>query len=307
MRSFIYRTFLLILMFATTLLVGELYVRQYPNPARDKHQWMLRHSQEVETLVLGSSHTFYGVQPALLGPHTYSLAQVSQTYRYDLYLLQHYPMPRLRTVILPFSYFSLYDDLETMGDEPFTAVRYRIYMDCDIHPWLSTWHLECMQGAAFKEKIRSLWHPATMTWDSLGYGTNYTLQQRPSDWDNGQQRAERNTHVHGTETPASLELNRGYLRDIMNHCQERGIRLILLSTPCTESFCRHQSREQLAMNDHVLGQLLRQHPEVVRLDLTEDERFRRCEQGYPDFYDADHLSTVGAERLTRLLRPYITR
>lgn len=305
MRPFVYRTFLLILMFATTLLVGELYVRQYPNPARDKHQWMLRHSQEVETLVLGSSHTFYGVQPALLGPHAYSLAQVSQTYRYDLYLLQHYPMPRLRTVILPFSYFSLYDDLETMGDEPFTAVRYRIYMDCDIHPWFSTWHLECMQGAAFKEKIRSLWRPATMTWDSLGFGTNYHLAQRAELWDRGQERAQRNTHMYGNDVPSSVALNRGFLAQIMTYCREHHIRLILLTTPCMPSYIQHRAPAQVALNERILRQLLSAHPEVVRLDWEEDADFRRAEEGYPDFYDSDHLSTEGAQRLSQRLRHFV--
>lgn len=60
-----------------TLAAGECYVRHLPNPARDKHEWMLAHSREVRTLVLGSSHTFYGLDPALLGPHAFSLAQVS--------------------------------------------------------------------------------------------------------------------------------------------------------------------------------------------------------------------------------------
>lgn len=304
MNRFLLRTALFALMVLATLLAGEAYVRQYPNPARDKHQWMLQHAGEVETLVLGSSHTFYGVRPDMLGPHAFSLAMVSQTYRYDDYLLQHYAMPRLRTVILPFSYFSLYDDFELMPDEPFTATRYRIYMDCDIHPWLSLWHLECAQGAAFKEKLRSLWKPAVMTWDSLGFGTNYTAASRLEEWDNGAHRAEANTHP--TDIP-SVTVNTQALRHIMDFCKERGVRLILLSTPCMPSFVAHQDSMQTAFNERTLQSLLSEHPEVVRLDWTADSAFRRPAEGFPDFYDSDHLSLEGATRLSERLREYIIR
>lgn len=305
MRSFLIRFGVFAVMVLATLMAGEIYVRQYPNPARDKHMWMLTHSEDVRTLVLGSSHTFYGVKPNLLGPHAYSLAMVSQTYRYDLYLLQHYPMPQLATVVLPFSYFSLFDDFETMPDEPFTATRYRIYMDCDIHPWLSFWNLECMQGTAFKEKIRSLWTPAQTTWDSLGYGTNYRLASRPTDWDNGVERAHTNNRMQDGCIPSSVALNRQYLESIMDYCQRRGIRLILLSTPCMPSFVSHRNPAQVALNESILRELLAVHPEVVRLDWEQDYTFRKMEENYPDFYDADHLSDVGATQLSLRLRPYI--
>lgn len=37
--------------------MGEWYVESRPNAARDKHKWMTRHSRDVQTLILGSSHT----------------------------------------------------------------------------------------------------------------------------------------------------------------------------------------------------------------------------------------------------------
>ena len=78
----------------------EVYVESLPNIARDKHQWMLQHAEEVKTLVLGHSHTLYGIRPDMLGEGAFSLAQQSQTYRYDRYLLTHYPLKELKTIIL---------------------------------------------------------------------------------------------------------------------------------------------------------------------------------------------------------------
>ncbi|MBQ0158537.1 MAG: hypothetical protein KBS47_05995, partial [Bacteroidales bacterium] len=74
MRHFLLRLLSFALPVAMLIAAGEAYVRRLPNPARDKHTWMQRHSPEVETLVLGSSHTFYGIDPSRLGEHAYSLA-----------------------------------------------------------------------------------------------------------------------------------------------------------------------------------------------------------------------------------------
>ena len=286
MRHFLLRLLCFALPVAMLIATGEAYVRRLPNPARDKHAWMQRHSPEVETLVLGSSHTFYGIDPSRLGEHAYSLAMVSQTYRYDYYLLTHYPMPRLRTLILPFSYFSLYEDFETVSDA-FYAARYRIYMDCDIHSRLSAYNLECAWWSSFREKLRSLYEPQRLTWDERGFGTNYTLSSRPTDWDNGAERAAHNTYAD----TSAVALNTHYLCAIRDFCRQRGIRFVLTTPPTYATFRAHQAAEQRARNAAVIDSLC-----LPLLDYEADPRF-----GDEDFYDADHLNTFGARRYTDIL------
>ena len=50
---------------------------------------------EVETIVLGNSHTYYGIRPELLPYAAVNLANVSQTLDIDLLLLEYYA-PRLK-------------------------------------------------------------------------------------------------------------------------------------------------------------------------------------------------------------------
>ena len=144
MKRFLLKLSLFSLPWLILLVLAEIYVESLPNISRDKHQWMLKHAPTVETLVLGHSHTLYGIRPDRLGKHAFSLAQQSQTYRYDAYLLTHYPLTRLKTIILPFNYSSLWEDFEHQPNEQFQAMRYRIYMDCDIHPRLSWYGFEIM-------------------------------------------------------------------------------------------------------------------------------------------------------------------
>lgn len=271
--------------------VGEVYVERLPNPARDKHAWMTAHHDDVRTLVLGDSHAFYGLRPDLLGEGAFSLALPSQTLRYDDYLLRHYLMPQLRDVVLTVSYFTLWEDFELLGGHEQEIARYHIYMDADLHPW-PLYRLECVQRQAFVERLKSLYQPSRLSWDALGWGDNYSLDRRADDWDNGEARAAANTYSDSTV----VAFNEGVLASMMDFCRERGVRLTLVTTPTGPLFRQHQSEQQVATNRRVLSRLLQQHPEVRHYDLEADPRFTS-----DDFYDADHLSDVGAAKLTKIL------
>lgn len=275
--------------------MGEWYVESRPNAARDKHKWMTQHSRDVQTLILGSSHTFYGVCPQVLGDKTFSLAQVSQTYRYDAWLLGNYPTDSLRTIVLPFSYFSLYEDYESGVGEDYIA-RYRIYMDCPLHSRWSEYGLECLNLTAFKEKLKGLFRPSRNSWDEHGWGTNYTVANKKADWNNGEERALAHTY---TDTTA-VAFNTEQLHKICRYCKERGIKVLLLTTPVTATYRQHKDSLQTARNKSILKALLQAHPEVTYLNLEADERFES-----EDFFDADHLTDTGAAKLSKIIRTFI--
>jgi hypothetical protein len=82
--------------------------------------------QTLEVLVLGSSHSFYGILPGCLGRPALNLAAPSQTLYYDHALLEKYldQMPSLKLVILPVSYFSFERQLD-QGIERWRSYYYR--------------------------------------------------------------------------------------------------------------------------------------------------------------------------------------
>lgn len=272
---------------------AEAYVRAQPNPARWKHEWATRHAPRVETLVLGSSHTYYGLDPARLGPRAFSLALPSQTWRYDLALLGHYRWTRLRTVIVPFSYFSLREDLEDSGREPHTAARYRIYMDLDVHPHLSAYGFECAHPQAFRQKLGRILRGERMVWGPRGEGLDYAPAPDGRPLDNAAARLEACTYA---PAPAVEADNLRRLRQMAAWCRRRGVRLVLLTTPVTPAFRRGQDAGQRRAAGRALAALLKAFPETVRLDHETDARFTPA-----DFYDADHLNRRGAEKLSRLV------
>ena len=271
---------------------GEAYVERMPNPSRDKHQWMERHAGEVTTLILGNSHTFYGIRPDSLPECAFSLAQVSQTYRYDDYLLHNYDMPWLKRVVIPFSYMSLWEDFESQEDKWFNAIRYCLYMDCDIHSRLSRYGWECRAIPSFKEKLKGLMQPPQLSWDSLGWGTNY-VGHRFEQWDNGRQRVDENTY----QDTAVVALNMGYLTRMLTWCREQSVCVVLVEPPVSATYHACKNAFQDSVNKMCINDILRRFPEVRYLDLEQDSRFVA-----DDFYDADHLNVKGAEKLTAIIR-----
>lgn len=286
-------------LFALLVLVpfgaGEYYVRSLPNPAKSKHAFLSRYSNQVDVLVLGSSHTYYGICPQMLSPHAYSAAQVSQTLRYDAWVLHHYPFDSLRAVVLPISDFTLYEELED-GGEWYQTNRYRLYMDCDIHCRGSVYDWEVTAFPVFCKKLKSLWQPPRMRWSRWGQGLEYTAENKAADWDNGEKRAATNRYADFSTAPA----NERRLEQIAAFCRRRGIRLLLVSTPLRPSYRAHQSAAQLADTQSRLQHLQHKYPEIVYLDFRADKRFKAA-----DFYDSDHLSTTGAHKLTLLLKPHL--
>lgn len=291
------RASLFFLLLLIPVAAGEAYVRSLPNASKAKHAFLTAHSSEVDVLILGSSHTYYGICPEVLSPHAYSAAQVSQTLRYDDWLLHHYPFPSLKYVVLPISDFSLYENLED-GAEWYLANRYRLYMDCDIHSRLSVYDWEFTAFPVFLEKMKSLWQPPKMHWSNYGQGLEYTLEKRSTDWDNG---AERAAHNRYTDFSAAAE-NMAHLQSIAQFCKQHHARLLLITTPLRPSYRRAQSPRQLADTRNRLRHFLRHNPEAVYHDFSADSRFDEN-----DFYDSDHLNTRGARKLSLLLRETIAQ
>lgn len=252
---------------------------------------MKAHSEEVDVLILGSSHTYYGIAPERISKRAYSLAQVSQTLRYDDFLLHHYPMPNLRMVVLPISDFSLYEELED-GKEWYLANRYRLYMDCNIHPHLSVYDWEITSFPTYCEKLKQLWQPPHMHWSAYGQGwsTLWPIAPRTGTMAKNEPQT---TPILTSREPAN---GISHLESIARFCESNHVRLILLSTPLRPSYRQHQNADQLADTHSRIQQFLQRHPQTTYLDFSASPQFSAN-----DFYDSDHLNTQGAQKLSLLV------
>ena len=94
--------------FFVPLISIEFFLRAIPNDFNEKSYYFHRNKEKIEVLILGSSHTFVGVDPNALSKPAFSLAYSSQTLDLDELIFDRVKneLPNLKTVIIPVSYFS---------------------------------------------------------------------------------------------------------------------------------------------------------------------------------------------------------
>lgn len=274
----------------------EILVRQIPNPYKTKINGLKAEAGEVTTLVLGSSHAYFGIDPAVLPGKSLNLANVSQTLDFDEWILQkNLPaLPRLRNVIIPVSYFSLNSTLKD-SIEAWKRTYYIVYWN---YPGIFPldYHFEvAINPRLALSRIFNYYISRRMVqdWTEAGNGTAYTLASRAPAWkETGPDAAARHTYPPNPETVAR---NTASLRHLIVMCQARGIRPILVMTPTYATYYEHLDQAQLRAVEDLCRQLAQEF-QISFLNHLTDPSF-----GENDFYDADHLCRGGARKLTAVL------
>ena len=300
MRKFLYRCALFALPLLVAAVLTEAGLRRIPNDYASKFGGLTERLARVETLVLGSSHAYYGISPAELPGPAYSLAMVSQSVDIDAALLRHYldRAPRLRRVVLPLNYPVL---RYRLGDSPeaWRLKNYNVYGPT----WLrwSPAALSEVTALPFPANVGRLrryylaGRAPSLTTSANGMGVHPQIRS-PEFAASGAKAA----HRHRAPGPADGTLVDA-LNDIARRCNAAGIWLHLVRTPALPDYSRRLDAAQLAEVDTLATRLARRHARVSF--LTEP-----AAAPYADslFRDADHLNRAGAQaysqRLGRAIR-----
>lgn len=290
MQTFLKKILLYLLPIAILAIGIEIYAEHIPNSYTYKHQYMEQHADEIQTLVLGSSYAYDGIDASVL-PAAFNLANSSQCFEDDYRLLAKYlpQMDSLKTVILPMSYSSL-----QMVSSSNRRVYYTIYME--LYPrWpLSKYSFECFNLELMLKKIaKHLLNEDIVRCDSLGQRLGHTLAARPRDWQNTQALAKNDRFVGASAMPY-VEENIQWLQQMAALCEGRDVNLYLLAMPILAEYREAMPKEQIALMERVMQDMAEKYHNVHVLDYQswgKDD----------DFYNATHLNTDGAELFTTML------
>lgn len=295
MKRFLLSVFFLSLVLLMTALVGEYIVRQQPNPYKTKHLQMMQHADVVEILFLGSSHTYFGIRPEYI-PYSFNLANTSQNLKYDYFMLEQYGerCKRLKVVVIPVSYFTLFTSGFEETDSWWYAINYKIYMDCPYHSDFSKYNLEFAHPSVYTGKLKSFLLGKRNDCDSLGWGNTYSLASKLSGWETS--KAMSAVERHTAEDWSYLEDNLSYFRKLVTFCRSRSISLILVTTPAWHAYYEHLDTKQLDKMYSVIHEMQQEYS-LPYYDYLKDSRFVA-----DDFFDSDHLSDVGAKKFSLFLK-----
>lgn len=296
MKRFLLLSCMIGLFLLATLAAGECFVRNIPNPYSSKHHWMLQHADSVELLILGSSHAYYGINPLYFNIKAYNLANPSQIYIYDYYLLTHYASHyrKLQTLILPVSYFSFFSR-GFVDEEWYKHINYKIYMECPFYSDYSKYNFELSQPDVYRGKLlKVLMGEEPLNCSASGWGMEYTLATKNKKWEEFSPKAAANRHT--VKEWDHLEENKGYFEKIATFCKEHNIQLILITTPTWHAYYDRLDSKQLEKMYEIIDEMKQKYG-LPYHDYLKDARFEA-----DDFWDSDHLSDKGAVKFTKILQ-----
>ena len=275
-------------------LVLEIAIRKIPNDYQLKKSYLDKNASKINTLIVGSSHAFYGINPKYFSKHTFNAAYVSQTLDLDEELLHRYKdkLTNLKTIIIPISYFSLFETLET-DVEKWRLKNYILYYGFE-NKYHFTYNFETLNNDILLNLKKTVKYYAInksfITSSNFGWGTNFNSNERKKF--EGQYTAKK----HTVKNFKLFDGNIKSLQKIIKMCQKKNIKILFITTPTHLSYYKNLNQIQLSKITKTINELVQKNQNCSYLNLLKSDKFITS-----DFYDADHLNDIGAKKLSLLL------
>lgn len=292
MKRFLRNIVLFVMPLLIIAVVLEIVAESLPNSYTYKRTYMEQQGGEIQTLILGSSNAYDGLNPSVI-PHAFNLSNSSQTLEDDYRLLAKYidSMDSLQTVIVGLSYAALGATTEANR-----RTYYTIYMD--LYPrWpLSKYSFEvCNLETLVKKIIKFAISRDVTRCDSLGQRVGHTKEAAQSGaewWNKGVDALVNNDRLDIGHCRLEIEENTHYLHALLELCKTHGVKPVIVMMPVMKEYKRMLSIEQVELYDEVLRSL---DSVAICIDASEWEI---PEDGW---YNATHLTKEAAEEFTRKL------
>jgi len=303
MRKLFKKVFVFLSPILLVLIFIEAFYRITPNNYSKKNEDIKHKYENTEILILGNSHTFYGLNPAYLEKPAYNLANISQSVYFDKLLVDKHidKFKNLHFVILNIEYTSL-SQLKNTSEDTWRKYYYKHYMKLEVPiiNWLDPKNYFISATKSFSDNLklttRYFSKGTIIDCNENGFGTNYVQQNKTLNLEENAvitiKRHEDNLNDF-TENIAAIE-------SIINKCKSKGIKVILVTMPVTKNYSAKVTQKKLNKIFKCAALIQKMNSNVYYLNLFSDSRFTNN-----DFYDADHLHNTGAQKCSRIVNDFL--
>ena len=300
MNKFVLKLSLLISPIIIISLSMEFSLRTIPNSYKVKKEYLDKHSNEIEILILGSSHASMGINPDFIDGVCYNAAMTSQSIDIDYEILKKYKnqWSNLKFIILPIDYFTLYSQLKS-GIESWRVKDYILYYKIPLESDIKN-HLEIFARSLKINKRRLIsyyfMHKSELYYDELG---NEDFSLKKTDYElvtSGQNAAKRHTVKNTVYFAKNLDI----LNQIVIFCKNNNVNLILYTSPGYMSYTNFLDSTQLNTTIESINKISDKNNNCIYKNFLIDSSFNKN-----DFYDGDHLNKVGAKKLSLKLNDIV--
>ena len=301
MKKFLKKSFLILIPLFLLIASMEIVIRHIPNDYSIKNKVMTEKGSDFNIVCLGNSQTYYGINPEFFDKPAYNCAHVSQQLHVDNFIFNKFvdQLDNLDYLFLNISYFSHLQSAFD-GQEAWRIKYYYLYYDYPRSetPFKYQFELYNLNFNSLLNIIKGCMGQPLYHIDNNGFGTIYTLQNKPASWEDCEY-VVKNIHKIPVDS-TTLVHNYECVDNIAKKCREKGVKLILFTTPCWHTYTENVDKEQLKSSVEFAQYFANNYDNVYYLDMFIDDRFVA-----DDFYDAYHLSDVGAKKLTLILNDYL--
>jgi hypothetical protein len=283
------------------LVYVEYRLQQVPNSYSVKRYDFEKQLDSIQVVVLGTSHSEYGVNPEYFSHYGFVLGTVGQDMYYSTALLNKYltQLPKLKLVIIECDYMAFNYSLSKVKEDWRTSSYYRF------------WGVKSDNWDPFQIRNYSI---ISLYTNSLvkeiikkGFDTNLAVDLNYNGW--------RKITVSKNDDRISEQLGkarvllydtimannhdngriRKYLENMLDELNRRKIKAALITMPVYSTYSKFCNADILNKNRSYIDSLCNKYGCTYN-DYFKDSRFSK-----DDFYDNDHLNLLGAEKCSKII------
>ena len=305
MKRFTTKIILLGIPIFSILIILELGLRLIPSDYKIKKKYLDANSNEIETLILGSSQTFCGIDPKYFASKTFNAGYLVQTIDLDFLIINKYRdnFKNLKTIVLPISYFSLFSNL-SFTHESWRIKKYVVYSDLSLYEKLfQNFELSNQDIKVSILRLSDYYINKNdpLYSDSLGWATTFKSENAKDLIKTGKTTALLHRFDLDLEVvQIATKENEILLKQFMEWSQDKKIKIILLTPPTYKTYRDNLNVEQLNLTIETANAIASKYKNCEYYNLINDSNFTAA-----DFYDANHLSEIGAEKFSYIISSII--
>lgn len=256
---------------------------------------------EIEILILGSSQSYHGLNPAHLHPAAFNLAQGGQDLYLDCRLLSNYidRLSKLRLVLLEVTYFGFQYDLEQTPESgrtfPYRNLHHIPHRDPKMALDLRNFSLLALYGGGsiIRWVVQGSGRGASLMSDQ---GWQPLVKNADTDALDHAGGVRRIKHLEARMNASAIPRNVAECERLFSELQRRRIPVVLYTPPVHKFLREEMDRGTYDAMQAQIRQFVDKY-RLTYLNYIADDRFKDV-----DFYDCDHLSEAGANKFAEVLR-----
>lgn len=289
------KLFLLVIPFTLILVFVEIQAHHLDELYPRKSKIIETRINDIELLILGSSHSFAAINPGMFTKNSFSLAYPSQDLYYDCSILLKYinRFSKLKYLILVVSDFSLGYSQNDEWLQKYYTREFNIFPPT-YKSKNSIKNYSFVSILGLQKTISILSTPIT-DMDSNGFVTNKSVLKKESQNKmnkDGLRMAKRHERMYSNNL---IAVNRDYIIRIIDIAEINNIEIAIVTTPCTSYYYNGINKAILETMYSNINQI-KGNRNVKYFNYLNDNRFDD-----EDFYDYDHLNYDGANKFSRIL------